>query len=117
MARAGGGAAVNDRPVVELVFFAGCPHVASARKNLEQTLTEAAHPGGWREWDLADPRAPRRVRIYSSPTVLVGGNGVAGPESRVEEGVLSCRASGAPTVRQIVASLREAASRSAENPR
>lgn len=80
-------------PSVELLYFAGCPHVDAVRANLRAALED---PGAWREWDLAAPETPDRLKGYGSPTVLVDGTDVTGA-APAPGAALSCRADGVPT--------------------
>ena len=89
-------------PAVELVYFTGCPHVESARANLRAALSAKGQPPVWREWNQLDTSAPDHVKQYGSPTVLVNNEDVAGVESLA---AMTCRASGAPSVDQILEAL------------
>lgn len=84
-----------DRPVIELVYFAGCPHVEAARTALRAALEVAGLPAAWREWDQAQPGVPERVMGYGSPTVLVDGMDITG--NAPENVGLACRADGVPS--------------------
>lgn len=90
---------------VELIFFSGCPHVGSARTNLEAALRRRRMTPQWTEWDLEDSSIPPRLSGHGSPTVLVDGRDVTGTEPQAERGVLACRTGGAPTTSQIEAAL------------
>ena len=96
---------MTREPDVELVYFSGCPHVESARTNLQVALRRAGITPEWTEWDLEDPSTPRRVSGHGSPTVLVEGRDVTGRVPETEVGVLACRTDGAPTRSQIEAAL------------
>ncbi len=65
-------------PRVQLLFFAGCPHVAAARAQLERALAQAGLAPTWEELDVTAPDAPAHLRAYGSPTVLVDGVDVSG---------------------------------------
>lgn len=96
-------ARVNSHlPVVELIYFTGCPNVESARANLRTALSAKGLTPEWREWDQMDDSAPARVKQYGSPTVLVDDEDVTGAESVA---AMACRASGAPTADQILRAL------------
>lgn len=88
---------------IELVHFTGCPHAAQARENLRLALRSSGAGGAWKEWDLAAPEAPERVRGYGSPTILVDGADISG--GGPEGSALSCRADGAPSVAAILTAL------------
>ena len=89
-------------PAVELIYFAGCPNVESARANIRAALSAKDLTPEWREWDQMDAGAPARVKQYGSPTVLVDDKDVTGAESVA---AMACRASGAPSVEQILLAL------------
>ncbi|MGH7572718.1 MAG: hypothetical protein ACREMK_12895 [Gemmatimonadota bacterium] len=98
------------RPVVELVYESGCPHVEGAREVLARALSEAGLPPEWIEWDASDPEAPERCVGLGSPTILVdgrdraGGPGPAGRSCRLyrdEYGALS----GVPSRKAVLGAL------------
>ena len=64
------------RPNVELIYVAGCPNVQAAREQLFTALTKLRLTPQWHEWDSAAPDAPRYIKQYGSPTVLVSGKDV-----------------------------------------
>lgn len=74
---------------VELIYDRDCPNVARARAHLLLAFAEAGLAARWLEWDRGDPASPAHVRDYGSPTVLVGGNDVAG--AAPAGGVSCCR--------------------------
>lgn len=99
-----------ERPIVELLYFDGCPHTQKLRHRLREALTDDLAKWQVREVDLSqlDP-ADDRLR-YGSPTLLVEGQDlfgavpVAGPR-------LSCRIyrdteDGVPTAEQIARCLK-----------
>lgn len=96
---------------VELVYDAGCPHVAAARAELLRAFAAAGAPPRWREWRGDDPEAPPHVRGHGSPTILVAGRDVAAAETA---GSACCRLyrradgslAGAPSAEAIARALR-----------
>jgi mercuric ion transport protein len=68
----------SSRPRVELLYFPGCPNVAPARVQLQQTLIQAGLPARWEEHDVSADDAPAHTRGYGSPTILVDGRDVSG---------------------------------------
>ncbi len=68
-------------PTVELIYDSDCPNVPRAREQLLRAFSQAGLTPRWREWDRADAGAPRHVRAYGSPTVLVNGEDVAGSDA------------------------------------
>ncbi len=97
-------------PLVELLYFAGCPNVAPARVQLQQTLIVAGLPARWSEHDVSADDAPLHTRGYGSPTILVNGRDVSGG-SPVEG--TACRlypgseVPGVPSQAAILAALRQ----------
>ena len=86
-------------PVVELLYFEGCPHAERARGNLRAALEKAGAAATWKEWDLAADATPKRYRRHGSPTVLVDGEDVTG--DRGAAAAMACRTDGAPSVEEI----------------
>ena len=90
-------------PVVELLYFQGCPHAEHARRNLRAALERAGAAATWREWDLAAGATPEPYRRHGSPTVLVGGEDVTGDQDAAS--AMACRTDGAPSVEEIFGRL------------
>lgn len=90
---------------IKLLYFPGCPNVDDARGNLRQALAGAGLPPQWREIDVAAPDAPRELRGFPSPTVLVDDRDISGG-SAGPSGEPSCRFGGAPSAAAIAESLR-----------
>ncbi len=76
-------------PVVDLVFFDGCPHVEAARGALRRAFAEAGRQDGWSEWRSDDPSLPAYARGFGSPSIFVGGREVTGADPACSGG--SCR--------------------------
>lgn len=66
---------------VELLYSPECPNVDAAREQLRRALAEAGLPLRWKEYDVSSPSAPKRVRGFGSPTILVDGRDVSGASS------------------------------------
>ena len=96
-------------PVVELLFWPGCPHVEGARKQLRRALAEVSLPIRWSEHDVTSEIAPVHTRGYGSPTILVDGRDVTGAQPSQGR---SCRiyadseVNGAPSLHDIVSALQ-----------
>ncbi len=89
---------------IELVYFAGCPNVPTARENIRGALMQAGgNQDAWTEWDVEDAATPEHYRSFGSPTVLVDGEDVLGAAGGGAG--LSCRAEGSPSVLQIVEAI------------
>ena len=97
---------MSSIPTVELVYFAGCPHVEAARAALRRALTTAGLAPAWQEWDQGSSDAPARVQGLGSPTILVAGRDVTGVG--VTSGGLACRADAIPSSETIAAALASA---------
>lgn len=99
---------------VELIYDRDCPNVSNTRAQLLRAFAATDQPPCWVEWERSDPSSPRYARNYGSPTVLIGGEDVAGVEP--SENVSCCRLyaspsggmQGVPSVEAIVSTLRAA---------
>jgi mercuric ion transport protein len=96
---------------VDLIYAADCPNVALARGNLRLALKQLGLQLRWNEHVIGTATAPRHVRGYGSPTLLIDGQDVAG---LVPTGEASCRIyaspegrAGAPSVAQITVAVRD----------
>lgn len=90
------------RPMIELVFFAGCPHVDAARERLREALRDAGSGATWVEWDVHLPSTPARYRDHPSPAILIDGRDVLGDADPAGP---CCRVDGAPPVATILEAL------------
>ena len=95
-------------PLIDLVFFDGCPYVDLARARIKSALDAVSNMAVYREWRDDDPAAPGYVRGLPSPTVLVDGRDVQ--EGASDSAGSSCRIDGGPTTAAII----EAISRTTE---
>ena len=94
--------------VIQLLYFAGCPHVDAARRQLSQALSGLANPPHVIEIDVTAPDTPPHLRSWGSPTILVDGADVAlgvptGRSCRIYPG---SEIDGAPPLALIEAALR-----------
>ena len=85
-------------PQVQLLYFAGCPNVEEARRNLKAAAV------AWTEVDIQSQTAPKHLRGFPSPTVLIGGKDVVSGAATAE-GDAACRIGGVPSVAAIRAGL------------
>ncbi len=83
---------------IDLVYFDGCPHVASARERLRDALTSLSMPAHWTEWDTGAATTPEPLRGYASPTVLVDGIDIEGKQKARGAG---CAVGGGPTLEKL----------------
>ena len=106
----------SQQPIVELVYWHGCPHVDVARTMMRAALELVGAEDRWTEWDREDPATPSELRGYGSPTVLVNRKSVSGGASLSPDGS-SCSlyvddqglVSGAPSASQIAKAIQDAA--------
>lgn len=80
-------------PRVDLVVDLDCPNVEEARALLRTALARAGYPATWREWERDAAGTPPELRGLGSPTILVEGVDVSGPEptERLSERANCCR--------------------------
>ncbi len=93
------------KPLIELVYFSGCPHVDDARAALRSALEGVGLPAEWQEWDQDRPETPARVQGHGSPTVLVGGRDVT--RAGLPNAGRACRSDGIPSSQLIAAALQQ----------
>jgi hypothetical protein len=93
------------RPLIELVYFSGCPRVDAARAALRTALEGVGLPAEWQEWDQARSETPARLQGHASPTVLVGGKDVTGA-ALLNTG-RACRADGVPSSQMIALAIQD----------
>lgn len=95
---------------VELIYDPDCPNVPAARENLLRAFAAAGMTPRWREWNRSDRDTPAHAHPHGSPTVLVDGRDVAGPDGsapdccRIYRGGDGTRR-GAPPIALIAAAL------------
>lgn len=81
----------NRKPLVEILYFDGCPNHEGALALLEEVATELGIDPDVRLVDVPDPQAAERLRFLGSPTIRVDGRDVeSGAEARTGF-VLACR--------------------------
>ncbi len=80
---------------IDLVYFEGCPHAASARQHLRDALASLGSSARWSEWDTGAATTPDHLRGYSSPTVLVNGVDV---ERKAPTSGAGCAVGGGPSL-------------------
>lgn len=107
----------HQRPLVEILYFDGCPNHEAARALVERVSSELGLEPELRLVNVPDEEAAQRLRFLGSPTVLVGGRDVDPEAGEREEYVLSCRVyrteggfAGQPDERWIRAALEREAS-------
>jgi hypothetical protein len=102
------------RPAIALVYDQNCPNVGECRTALRAALSAVGAPPVWNEWDRNSAATPAAYRGLGSPTVLVNGHDICGPETAHSAHGNSCRLypsdagggmCGAPSVTTIVNAL------------
>lgn len=61
------------RPLVEILYFDGCPNHEGALALVEKVATELGIDPDVRLVNVPDPEAAERLRFLGSPTIRVGG--------------------------------------------
>jgi len=81
----------DQSPLVEILYFDGCPNHERALALVERVAGELDLQPEIRLVDVPDPEAAARLRFLGSPTVRIGGRDIEpGAETRTDF-VLSCR--------------------------
>lgn len=79
------------RPLVEILYFDGCPNHEGALALVEQVATELGIDPDVRLVGVPHPEAVERLRFLGSPTIRVDGQDVEpGSEARTDY-AMSCR--------------------------
>jgi hypothetical protein len=78
-------------PLVEILFFAGCPNHLGAIALVERVSSELGLEPEITLVEVADQEAARRLRFLGSPTIRVGGRDVDPDTNERDDYVLSCR--------------------------
>ena len=81
----------RERPLVEILYFDGCPNHEAARALVERVGGEFGLKPDVRLVNVPDEEAARRLRFLGSPTILVGGRDVDPQAAERDECELSCR--------------------------
>src|SRR5207249_2519872 len=100
--RRAGGAVVSEsrlppdrhemkRPLVEILYFDGCPNYRGARELVERESRELGLEPELRVVSVPDEETARRLRFLGSPTIRVDGSDVDPHAEGRDEYVLSCR--------------------------
>ena len=81
----------HERPLVEILYFDGCPNHEAAQELVERVSSELGLEPELRLVNVHDEEAARRLRFLGSPTVRVAGRDVDPEAAERDEYVLSCR--------------------------
>ena len=79
------------RPLVQILYFEGCPNHEDARALVERVSAEVGLEPELRLVAVPDEEAARRLRFLGSPTVRIGGRDVEPDAEERADYVLSCR--------------------------
>jgi len=79
------------RPLVEILFFAGCPNHAGAIELVERVSNRLGVDPEMRVLEVSDQEAAQRLRFLGSPTIRVGGRDVDPHGEERSDYALSCR--------------------------
>jgi hypothetical protein len=79
------------RPVIEILYFDGCPNHDQARAMVERVSRELGVEPELRLVNVADEQEAQRLRFLGSPTIRVGGRDIDPNAGERDEYVLSCR--------------------------
>jgi hypothetical protein len=79
------------RPLVEILYFDGCPNHAAARTLVEQVAVELGLEPAIELVEVHDAEAAVRLRFLGSPTVRVDGRDVEPGAEERGDFVFSCR--------------------------
>jgi hypothetical protein len=82
---------VTVRPLVEILYFHGCPNYEAARLLVERVSSELGVEPDLRLVRVPDEEAAQRLRFLGSPTIRVSGRDVEPEAHERDEYVLPCR--------------------------
>jgi hypothetical protein len=102
------------KPIVEILYFEGCPNHEGAHALVERIATELRVDPEIVDVEVPDPDAATRLRFLGSPTVRVNGHDVEPGAGKRTDYVFACRlyrdesgSSGSPDERWVRAALVE----------
>jgi hypothetical protein len=80
-----------SRPQIEVLTFAGCPHVEPTLQLVERLVAELAPESSIRHVDVGDLAAAEAHRFLGSPTIRVNGHDVEPGAGERTDYTLACR--------------------------
>lgn len=106
------GTSHQDRPLIEVLFFDGCPNHEALLPHLRRLLEQAGVHGDVRLVEVPDDAAAQRLHFLGSPTVRINGRDVDPAAAGRQDYALQCRLydhdgrrTGTPADQWIVAAL------------
>jgi hypothetical protein len=78
------------RPLVEILYFDGCPNHEAARAMVERVSGELGLESQLRLVEVSDDDAAQRLRFLGSPTIRVGGRDIDPHAQERDRYVVSC---------------------------
>lgn len=78
-------------PIVEILYFAGCPNFGAACELVEQVAADAGVRVDLRVIEVARPEDAERMRFLGSPTIRVDGHDVEPGADEREQFQYACR--------------------------
>ena len=109
---------MTNRPLVEILYFDGCPNHESARALVERLSGELGVELEVQLVNVPDDEAARRLRFLGSPTIRIDGEDVDPQAAWRDDYILSCRLyrtkrgfSGQPDERWVRDALKRALAR------
>lgn len=79
------------RPVVDVLYFEGCPNYTGAAALAERVSAELGIEAQVRLQQISDPEAAIRARFLGSPTIRVNGHDIEPDADRRDGYVHACR--------------------------
>jgi hypothetical protein len=108
---------MTGRPLVEILYFEGCPNHEAARALVERVSGELGVEPELRLVNVPDEDAARRLRFLGSPTIRVAGRDVDPHAAERTDYLVACRVyrtesgfAGQPDERWVREALRREAS-------
>jgi hypothetical protein len=84
-------ASAGPRPLVEILYFEGCPNHHPAIELVKQVSEELGLEANLQLVNVPDQAAAQRLRFLGSPTIRVGGVDVDPRTEERDDYALSCR--------------------------
>jgi len=78
-------------PLVEILYFDGCPNHEAARAMVDRVTSELGLEPELRLVNVTDEETAQRLRFLGSPTIRVQGRDIDPGAAEREDYVLSCR--------------------------